>query len=151
MSDNEAEMYVQNASELGALMQEQHRARITAGQYPDGNPNAAMASQSSQANRNGEVETPMQMRAEIFRHEYDHPIIRQVMTVADVNGFSAEDRYTMLAFWLLKDNITMKERLMELARLQRPSLAIPKEMLYAKSDDGSTTPAAIRERVPPTD
>lgn len=62
--------------------------------------------------QNGEVETPNQMRAEIFRHEYDHPIIRQVMTVADVNGYSAEDRYTTLAFWLLKDNITMREWLM---------------------------------------
>lgn len=114
----------------------QARRRTAAGEMMDPCKEVRSSSTFAGTQSNGEVETPMQMRAEIFRHEYDHPIIRQVMASCDVQGMSSEDRYTMLAFWLLKDNITMRERLMELARLQRPSLAVPKEMLYAKSDDG---------------
>ena len=68
----------------------------------------------AQANCNGEIETPNQMRAEIFRLSYHHPVIRRVMDMCDREGHSSEDRYTMLAFWLIKDNIAMREQMMEL-------------------------------------
>jgi hypothetical protein len=46
--------------------------------------------------------TPAEMRAEIYRHrQYDH-MVRRVIDIADYDGLSAEDRYTILAYHALK-------------------------------------------------
>lgn len=52
-----------------------------------------------------EAVTPAEMRAEIFRLRYNNATIHNVMTAADHQGLSAEDRYTMLAYYALKQGI----------------------------------------------
>lgn len=39
-----------------------------------------------------------QMRAAIYKAQYDSVLIRQSMMQADVRGLSGEDRYTLLAY-----------------------------------------------------
>jgi ABC-type tungstate transport system permease subunit len=46
--------------------------------------------------------TPEQMRAAIFKSARDSSLVRSVMMAADLNGWSAEDRYTMLAYEALR-------------------------------------------------
>ena len=56
-----------------------------------------------------EAETPEQMRSEIFRlGDYD-PLIRHVTHLANYNGLSAEDKYTMLAYVMLVNRNLYKE------------------------------------------
>ena len=45
--------------------------------------------------------TPEQMRVAIFKSARDSGLVRSVMTTADFNGLSAEDRYTLLAYHAL--------------------------------------------------
>lgn len=57
--------------------------------------------------------TPADMRAEIYRLRREVPLVRSVMYIADYNGLSAEDRYTMLAYHALKESAEARELLLE--------------------------------------
>lgn len=57
-----------------------------------------------------EVKSVESMRAEIFRLRHYDMMIREIMDLADYTGLSAEDRYTMLAYNVLRD----RQRLMRL-------------------------------------
>ena len=57
--------------------------------------------------------TANDMRAEIFRLRRENPLVRAVMDTADINGLSAEDRYTMLAYHALKGYAEMQKMLLD--------------------------------------
>lgn len=44
-----------------------------------------------------------EMRAEIFRLQMYDPMVRQVTDMANFRGLSAEDRYTALAYYALRE------------------------------------------------
>lgn len=60
-----------------------------------------------------ETTSPADMRAEIFRLRRELPVVRAVMDTADFNGLSAEDRYTMLAYYALRDYARVHNMLMD--------------------------------------
>lgn len=45
-----------------------------------------------------EAHTPNDMRAELFRVSREDSLVRSVFQMADYNGMSAEDRFTILAY-----------------------------------------------------
>ena len=45
-----------------------------------------------------EAHTPNDMRAELYRVSREDSLVRSVFQMADYNGMSAEDRYTVLAY-----------------------------------------------------
>ena len=75
------------------------------------------------------VETPQEMRAEIFRLSgYDY-LVRNVMNAADYNGFSAEDRYTILAYHALCERAQIKKIALNM------SASIPSPGIILASED----------------
>jgi len=76
--------------------------------------------------------TPREMRAEIFRLLRHDPLIRSVMDTADYNGMAAEDRYTLLAYYALKERNRLREMVLEQAMLRPPPpFLVPKEQTGA--------------------
>jgi vacuolar-type H+-ATPase catalytic subunit A/Vma1 len=61
-----------------------------------------------------EVNTPAEMRAELFRIRRENALANQVMMLADRDGLSAEDRYTLLAYHALKQSIHYQNSALEL-------------------------------------
>lgn len=57
--------------------------------------------------------TPEAMRAVIYKLKFDIPLVRSVMDMADYNGLSAEDRYTMLAYHAVKESVRLRDMLLE--------------------------------------
>jgi len=58
-----------------------------------------------------EVYTVDEMRREIERLARDDALIHNVMTSADISGASAEDRYTMLAYYALVERAKAQQRI----------------------------------------
>lgn len=56
------------------------------------------------------AKTPDEMRAKISRLRFDNPMVATVMDMADIRGLSAEDRYTVLAYYALRELIMMHKR-----------------------------------------
>jgi hypothetical protein len=56
-----------------------------------------------------DANTAEEMRAEILRLRHYNPIVRMLMDMADYKGVSAEDRFTILAYNVLKQNATLQE------------------------------------------
>ncbi len=63
------------------------------------------------------VITPDEMRAELFRLSHHDPLVRSVMQSADYNGMSAEDRYTILAYYAMAERNKFQQMLVEYAML----------------------------------
>lgn len=62
--------------------------------------------------------TPEEMRAEIFRlRHYDH-LARSAMDAADYKGMSAEDRYTILAYYALRERAKLLSTVLDGAMLR---------------------------------
>lgn len=76
-----------------------------------------------------DCETPEQMRAELFKRSYvgQGTLVRHAMTMADMQGLSGEDRYVVLAYYLLRENADLKERLLRVAETTIPPMFIRKE------------------------
>lgn len=62
--------------------------------------------------------TPAEMRAEIFRWSYEDPIVRNCFAVADRDGLSGEDRFTLLAYHALRVKKEAYDMLLERAKVQ---------------------------------
>ena len=69
--------------------------------------------------------TPEDMRAEIYRLRREAPLVRSVMDMADYNGLSAEDRYTMLAYHTLKESAKVRELLLEQLNITPHPFLVP--------------------------
>ena len=81
-----------------------------------------------------EAATPADLRAEIFRLRRELPVVRAVMDTADFNGLSAEDRYTMLAYYALRDYARVHNMLMDHV-LSMPTQRFVASLPAAAKDD----------------
>ncbi len=59
-----------------------------------------------------DAQTLNEMRGEINRLRRFDPVVRAAMDLADSNGASGEDRYTLLTYHLLKLNQVLSEMAM---------------------------------------
>lgn len=66
-----------------------------------------------------EVLSPNDMRVAIFKMAYEDPLVRSCMDAANYGGLSAEDRYTMIAYYALKSREEMSKYLLEAAHFPR--------------------------------
>lgn len=64
-----------------------------------------------------DADTVEEMRVEIFRLRQYDPLVRNVMDRADYTGLSGEDRYTILAYYALKELNHTKKLFLEQAEL----------------------------------
>lgn len=60
-----------------------------------------------------EATTPEEMRSEILRLRHEVSLVRAVMDMADFNGMSAEDRYTILAYHAIKESAKARSMLLD--------------------------------------
>jgi len=60
-----------------------------------------------------EANSPEEMRAEISRLRREGVLVRSVMDMADYRGLSAEDRFTVLAYYALKDLAVAQKTILE--------------------------------------
>lgn len=60
-----------------------------------------------------EANTAEEMRAEILRLRRHIPMVRQVMDLADYKGVSAEDRFTILAYNILRQNEVLQRLVLD--------------------------------------
>lgn len=75
-----------------------------------------------------EATTPTEMRAELYRLRHFDPLVRAVFDAADYGGSSAEDRYTMLAYYAMRDRNKVMETALEFADCTvRPVVLLPNE------------------------
>ena len=56
--------------------------------------------------------TPEEMRAELFRMRQHNFVVSRVIDLADFKGLSAEDKYTMLAYYSLKSHQELYEKVL---------------------------------------
>lgn len=70
-----------------------------------------------------EATTINEMRAEIDRLRREVPVVRSAMHVADLQGLSGEDRYTLLAYQVLVTAIQYEKALMD--RINLSPMALP--------------------------
>lgn len=61
------------------------------------------------------AETPQEMRAEINRLRNYSNLIAGVLCEAEYKGLSAEDKYTMLTYFLLQHNDLLQKQLYDIA------------------------------------
>ena len=74
-----------------------------------------------------EATTPEAMRAEIYRLRRRDYLVRSVMDAADYIGASAEDRYTVLAYYALSERAKLLSKLLEFYVVSPlPNLVEPK-------------------------
>lgn len=80
------------------------------------------------SNKVREAATPNEMRAEIFRLAYIDPLVRSIFRASDIQGLSAEDRYTILAYHALKSRSIYMEKLLRMldTTINVPDISIPK-------------------------
>jgi hypothetical protein len=92
-----------------------------------------------------DAETPQAMRIEIARLSRYDPLVRRVFDMAEYQGLSGEDRYTILAFHAMKMFKATQEKLMHLAAIQ------PREMVvvdpYASVIAAGTAQPELAETV----
>lgn len=81
-----------------------------------------------------EAETPADMRTAIEVGGFDNPIIHQVLKVARRDAMTAEDTYSMLAYYALQSLTQMRRDYLELLNL------MPKPQIIMA--DGSLAPSA---------
>lgn len=74
------------------------------------------------------AETPEEMRAEIFRLSRYHHMVRNVLDRANYQGLSAEDKYTIIAYYALADLAKFQSIHLDSLRLD----AIPPMILTTK-------------------
>ena len=75
-----------------------------------------------------EANTPEEMRAAIYKLTRDEPTVRSVCDAANYHGWSAEDKYTMLAYYALQHMQAYRERVLAFSALDtRQTLVIQKE------------------------
>lgn len=75
-----------------------------------------------------DVGTPSEMRAEIFRLRRENPLVRSVMDMADYNGLSAEDRYTVIAYHALKDSARLQQLLLQQLNITPHQFLVPRNL-----------------------
>jgi len=59
------------------------------------------------------INTPEDMRKELFRLRLHDPLVRRVFDVANMDGLSAEDKYTMLAYYAMADRNRFQQLLVD--------------------------------------
>lgn len=65
-----------------------------------------------------EAATVEEMRAEIFRLRHHDYLLRNAMDAADYKGMSAEDRYTILAYYALRERAKLLATVLDDAMLR---------------------------------
>jgi hypothetical protein len=85
-----------------------------------------------------EATEPVGMRAAIERYARHSALVRNVLTVGDINNLTPEDRYSMLAYYALQ----------QLAKLQRNQIEFlanmpPAPILVCKCSIGTLDPALL--------
>ncbi len=74
------------------------------------------------------VETPEEMRAELFRLSHYDALVRRVMDTADYNGLNAEDRYTLLAYYAIAERNLCQKMILDVKMVNpAPSFVFPAE------------------------
>ena len=73
-----------------------------------------------------EAFTPTEMRAEMHRLRHENTVVHRVMTQSDRAGYSAEDRYTIIAYYALLEAERAKEQLMDFVLTHVPPVIITK-------------------------
>lgn len=61
--------------------------------------------------------TPEEMRAEIFRMAHYNQWVRNITTSCNVAGLSSEDRYTMMAYFFIKQCAELEAQLLHELRI----------------------------------
>ena len=64
-----------------------------------------------------------EMRAEIFRIQQYDSMVRHVMDMANYRGMSAEDRFTVLAYYALRERALLQNTIID-AAMVRPATPI---------------------------
>lgn len=74
------------------------------------------------------ADTPQRMRTAINKSSYTHPLVRRVFDLAHIEGLSGEDKMTLLAGYLLRQNDELHGNLIRNAEMMiSPMLvAVPK-------------------------
>ncbi|MCE5292938.1 MAG: hypothetical protein LLG14_27395 [Nocardiaceae bacterium] len=74
------------------------------------------------------ADTPQRMRAAINKSSYTHPLVRRVFDLAHIEGLSGEDKMTILAGHLLRQNDELHKQLIRNAELMASPMlvAVPK-------------------------
>lgn len=67
-----------------------------------------------------------EMRAEINRLRRYDPVVCQALDTADFNGMSAEDRYTILSYFALKQKCYFHQQLLDLSAVYSKPLFVVK-------------------------
>lgn len=71
------------------------------------------------------AETAEEMRAEIFRLMRFDPMVRRVIDMADYRGMSAEDKYTMIAYYALSERNRFQKMALDFSALDINPILIP--------------------------
>lgn len=67
-----------------------------------------------------------EMRAEIFRLSRNDAMVRQVMDMANHRGLSAEDRFTALAYYALRERSLLQKVILDDAMIRpAPPMVLP--------------------------
>ncbi len=69
--------------------------------------------------------TPNEMRVAIMEQERDNPIVRAVATTAMVSGLSGEDKYVMMAYYLLERSLIVEKMLLNHYACNLPHIIMP--------------------------
>ena len=68
-----------------------------------------------------EAATPEEMRVEIFRLLRYDALVRSVMYSADYKGLSGEDRYTILAYYALRERAKYQQSTLDFVMTKPPA------------------------------
>jgi len=81
-----------------------------------------------------EANTPEEMRKAFFKLIRDDPLVNRVWVTSDINGLSGEDRYTLLAYFLIKDRDQYRGRLIEQINLTPRTVFIKDKALKTEGE-----------------
>jgi len=84
-----------------------------------------------------EAATPGEMRAEIFRLTRHDAMVNNVMRMTEYSGASAEDRYTILAYYALRDRAMAQQMVLDnaMTRPMPPMAVTPNAALTGAATD----------------
>lgn len=73
------------------------------------------------------AKTPTEMRAEIYRLSHYDSLVRSITTMANMEGLSSEDRYTLLAYQALRQASELRRMTLENAHFSAiPTILKPR-------------------------
>lgn len=80
-----------------------------------------------------EATTPEEMRAALYKIAYDEPVVNNVVRQADYTGLSAEDKYTILSYYALKQMMEFRNLCLDQSFLSKSNRILIKDDIETKT------------------